>query len=199
MDPASGLLGAGSSCRRLLLVILACAGGFTGCLPAANREQLVKEVLASDTEFSAVLTKHRELMSRIKTYERELALKRSTIKQEVEQKRMALIAATRSTRQKIHETEHRMEPERQRLALELSMAGEELRRKREQRASLGRQIAPLRKALKNPNAGWSAQERLRQEADVETLLHDAARLDREMAILKQHIRLHKVKLLLIKL
>jgi alpha-D-ribose 1-methylphosphonate 5-triphosphate synthase subunit PhnG len=76
---------------------------------------------------------------------------------------------------------------------------EELRRKRDQRASLGRQIVQLRKSLKGSQVNWTERERSRQQADLDALLQDAARLDREMAILKQHIRLHKVKLLLIKL
>ncbi len=48
-----------------------------GCGPPASREELTKQVLKVDSEFTSVLDKHRELSNRIETYERELALKRS--------------------------------------------------------------------------------------------------------------------------
>ena len=190
-------LGAGLSLMRRLIVILLVLGT-ASCAPA-NREELTKEVLKMDPEFSAVLEKHRELTSRIETYERELALKRSTIEKSIAQLRKDLAAAAASTSAKTAEVKKRMEPDRQRLTLALSMSSEELRAKRIQRASLGRSIAQLRKALNNKDATWTEQERARQQGQIDEMLQDAARLDKEMDGLKQNARLLKIKLLLIKL
>ena len=173
-------------------------GLLSGCT-RTNREDLVKEVAKADPEFGAVLDKHRELSNRIETYERELALKRTTVDRTITQLRRDLSAATDSVRNKTAEAKKKMEPDRRRLALALSMAAEELQAKRVQRASLGRQITQLRKAVKTGGATWSEDERSQQEAKVTEMLRDAKRLDQEMDALKQHVRLIKIKLLLIKL
>ena len=182
--------------RRLIVILLVL--GTASCAPA-NREELTKEVLKMDPEFSSVLEKHRELTSRIETYERELALKRSTIEKGIAQLRKDLAAAAASTRVKTDEVKKRMEPDQQRLTLALSMSSEELRAKRIQRASLGRSITQLRKALNSKDATWTEQERTRQQAQIDDMLQNTTRLDNEMAGLKQNARLLKIKLLLIKL
>ena len=170
-----------------------------GCAPPANREQLTQEVLKADPDFATVLEKHRELQNRIETYQRELALKRSTIERSIAQLRKDLAAAMSSVRQKTAEAKKRIEPDRARLELALSMASEELQSKRLQRSTLGRSLATRRKALNRQDSAWTAPERARQEAQIDEMLRDATRLDQELAALKEHIRLLKIKLLLIKL
>ncbi len=169
------------------------------CCSPPNTDHLVKEVLAKDPEFSAVLQKHRELTNRIQTYGRELKLKRDTIERNISQLRKDLAAAARAVTQKTDETKKRMDPDRERLQLSLTMAGEELRAKRAQRSSLGRSIAQLRKAVKGGGAGWSAEERADKDRQMQDMVQDSARLDQEMAAIKEHVRLLKIKLVLIKL
>ena len=169
-----------------------------GCAPA-GREGLTKEVLKADPEFSSVLEKYRELANRIDTFERELSLKRSTVEQTIKQMRKDLAATAATVRSKTDELKKRIEPDRQRLELALSMAGEELKTKRAQRASLGRSVTQLKKAVKTASAAWTEEERSRQEAQIQEMLRDASRLDQELAAMKEHIRLLKIKLLLIKL
>ena len=180
------------------LAALLLMGLLSGCT-RTNREDLAKEVLKADPEFGTVLDKHRELSNRIQTYERELALKRTTVERTITQLRHDLAAATDNVRNKIAEAKKKMEPDRKRLDLALSMAAEELQTKRAQRASLGRQMTQLRKAVKTGSAAWSEDERSQQEAKINEILRDAKRLDQEMAVLTQHLRLIKVKLLLINL
>lgn len=172
--------------------------GLAGCTPT-NHEELAKAVVKSDPDFKAVLDKHRELSNRIETYERELTLKRTTVEHQITQMRQDLATATANVRARIDEVKKRMEPDRQRLALALAMASEELQAKRQQRASLGRSIARLRKALKQSGAGWSAQDVKKQQSQIDEMTTDTKRLDQEMASLKEHLRLLKIKLLLIKL
>ena len=182
--------------RALLIVLLMAAG--TGC-GSANREALTKEVLQADPAFQKVLDRHREALNRIQTLDRELALKRATIEQSIAKLRQELLAAAASVKSKTAELKKRIEPERERLALALSMAGEELRAKRAQRASLGRSISRLKKAVKDVNSGLSPEERSRHEAQTNEMARDASRLDQELAALQQHMRLLKTKLVLIKL
>lgn len=177
----------------VFLVIMA------GCAPPSSREQLTQEILRADPDFSEVLDKHRELANRIQTFERELALKRKTVDESVAQLRRDLASAAATMRAKTQELKRRMEPDRQRLELNLSLASEELRAKQVQRASLGRSVAQLKKSLKSQAAPLAPTERTRQEAQLDELLGDAARLDQELAGLKAHVRLLKIKLLLIKL
>ncbi len=170
-----------------------------GCAPPTSRDDLVKQVLKADPEFGAVLEKHRELTNRIQTYERELALKRSTVDQQIKQLRTDLSSTAASVKQKSSEVKSRMAPDRQRLELDLNMASEELQAKRQQRAYLGRTVSQLRKALKSANTAWTGEERANQEAKIEQILNDAKRLDQEMAAIQQHVKLLKIKLLLIRL
>ena len=172
--------------------------GSVSCAPA-KREDLANEVLKVDPEFSSVLEKRRELASRMETFDRELALKRSTIERSIAQSRKELAAAAANTRLKTAEVKKRMEPDQQRLTLALSMSSEELRAKRIQRASLGRSMSQLKKALNSKDAVWTPEERARQQAQLDEMLKDVARLDQEMGGLKQNVRLLKIKLLLIKL
>ena len=182
--------------RYAIAVLLAFSLG--SCAPA-NRDQLAKEVIAKDPEFAAVLEKRRQLVSRIQTFEKELALKRSTVDKTIAQLRKDLAAANANVRQKTVETKRRMDPDRERLDLALSMAGQELRTKRQQRANLGRQIAQLKKAAKGAQGTWTREDMERHDERITEMLADAERLDAEMAGLKEHSRLLKLKLLLIKL
>jgi hypothetical protein len=182
--------------RRLVILCLCASVG--GCAPT-SREQLAQEVLKADPKFASVLDKHREVASRIGTYERELALKRSTVERSIEQLRKDLASASATVKAKIAEAKKRLDPDRERLGLDLEMAEEELRAKRSQRASLGRSIAKLKKAVKSASDVWTSEERSRQEDQVQDMLRDAARLDQEMATLKKHSKLLKRKLLLLEL
>ena len=172
---------------------------FSGCGRPANREQLVQQVLKADPSFATVLDRHRELANKIDTYQRELSLKRSTVQRSIEQLKKDLAVATATVAGRVIETRKRLAPEEERLKLALSMADEELRAKRMQRASLGRSLSQLKKAVKNAGSAWSGDELARQQSHIDELLDDIARIDQEMATIKDHIRLLKMKLLLIKL
>ena len=169
----------------------------TGCAPP-NREGLVKEVLRADPSFSQVLDKHEELSSRIQTYERELALKRSTVERTIAQLKKELATASESVKVKTAQVKRLMEPDRQQLDLALSLADGELRTTRVQRSSLGRSMATLRKTLKEQGT-TAPSVRAAQDAQLDEMLRDAKRIDQEINGIKAHVRLLKIKLLLIKL
>ena len=183
--------------RRLTTLALLLAW-LAGCTPA-NRDELAKQVLQVDPEFSEVLEKHRTLSNDIEESYRRLILKRTAIEQSIAQLRKDLAVAAANVRAKITEVKKHMEPDRRRLEDALSIASKELQKTRSQRASLGRQIMQLRKALKSTQSAWTPQERSQREAKIDEMLQDAKRLDQEMAVLKEHARLLKIKLLLIKL
>lgn len=185
---------AGAGCAFLAGLLL-----LAGCGAPAGRDQLIKEVLKTDPAFADVLEKHEQVGSRIKTHEQELALKRQKIESTITQMRADLTAAVKSARTKTGAEKAKMAPDRARITHALGLASEELRAKRTQRASLGRAISQVRKALKSADAGWSEQERQRQQAQLDEMLRDTGRLDQEMTGLRNHLRLLKVKLLLIKL
>ena len=177
-----------------LLWVAGCGGH-----PPANREQLATEVLNADPNFSWVLDKYRTIANRISTYERELALKRTTIEQSITKMRKDLMAATADVKSKTAELKKQLDPDRQRLEHALAMAGEELHTKRFQRASLGRRVAQLRKSATSERNAWTDEDRAKQEGEIREALKDAERLDREITGIKEHMRLLKVKTLLIRL
>ena len=183
---------------RLTLIVGAVLIGAAGCAPPANREALTKEALKADPAFAQLLDKHREMVNRIDTYQRELALKRSTIERTIAQMRKDLADAEAGVRTKVDETKKKIEPDRERLELTLSMALEKLRTKQSQRASLGRSMTHLKKAAKSREASWTPEERARQQAQLDELTRDAARLDQELAGIREHVRLLKIKLLLLR-
>ena len=180
----------------LLAVVLLLAAG---CAPPSNRDQLAQEVLKADPDFAQVLDRHRELTNRIQTFQQELALKRKTVDESIAQLHRDLASATSTVRVKTDELKKKIEPDRQRLQLSLSLAGEELRAKQVQRAGFGRSVAQLKKSLTSQSAPLTPPERERRQVQLEELLKDAARLDQELAGLNAHVRLLKIKLLLIKL
>ena len=177
--------------KRTTAALLLFVASMAGCAPPVNREKLSKEVVSKDPDFGAVLEKRQELSNRIQTYQRELEVRRSTAEKSITQLRKDLADTAASVRIKIDEVKKRIEPDRKRIELALAMAGEELKAKRAQRASLGNQISQLKKSVQTGAAG--------QDARLNDMLHDAGRLDQEMASLKEHVRLLKIKLLLIKL
>ncbi len=181
--------------RSVLVTLLLLA--VPSCAPA-TRAQLEQEVLHADPGFAEVLDKYRDLANRIQTYQREYALKRSAVERDIAKLRRELAAASTTVRHKTEEAKQRLQPERQRLKLDIDMAGEELRGKSAQRAMLGRSIARIKKALSR-DAAWSAEERAQQDAQVEDMARDAARLDEEMRALRIHLRLLKIKLHLLQL
>lgn len=182
--------------RRLLLMALASGLIVAGCAPV-NRDELAKEALAADPSFASVLEKRQELANRIETYERELALKRGTVEQAIKQMRQDLAASAKAVRAKSAETKARMDPDRRRLIEALAAAGGELKATQARRTAIGRAISQVRKSLKSSSEAWTDEERARQDAHVEEMLRDAARIDHEMAAIKAHARLLKIKLLLI--
>ena len=185
-DPSEGR-GLSSSMRTAGLCAVVLAGALIGCAPPADRNKLIKEVIEKDPAFGAVLEKHRELTSRIQTYQRELDVRRSTVEKSIQQLRRDLADTAASVRTKIDDVRKRMDPDRKRLELALNMTAEELKTRRVQRASLGRQIAQLKKSAGD------------NDPRLTEVLRDAQRLDQETASLQEQIRLLKIKLVLIRL
>ena len=185
--------GGGTAAAALALLL---AGLTSGCAPT-DRDQLAKEVLAADPAFAGVLEKHRELANRIDTYQRELTLKQTTVDQTIKQLRQDLAASTEAVRIHTADTKAKMEPDRRQVTGALRAAAAELRERQTQRAAVGRAIAQLKKSLNSSSAALTSEERSRQEARVQEMLGDADRVDQEIALIKGHIRLLKIKLLLI--
>ncbi len=186
------------ACWHTVGLVLLLPVWLAGCAPP-SREELAKEVLKADPLFARVLDQHRELANRLETYARELALKRGAVEQAIAKLRRDLAAATTQVRQKTAEAKQQLHPERERLQLALSMAGEQLQAKQAQRASLGRSIARLRKAIRSAGSVWTEQEQARNDELLNEMRRDAARVDQELVALRAHLRLLKIKLLLIKL
>jgi chromosome segregation ATPase len=175
------------------------AAGFltAGCVVPINRDAVSKEVLDADPSFHSVLEKHRDLKRRIETLQRELSLKRSTVNQTIEQLREDLKASVAAVRAKTRETRAKIDPDRQRLAHALREGAAELKSKQLERAVVGRAMSQLKKSQR---AGESAAGAPRDaQRDLESMAADAERLDHELAALREHIRLLKLKLLLTKL
>ncbi len=176
------------------LMLLAVAG----CAPR-DRAQLATQVLEADPAFRVVLDRRDDYASRLETAERELALKRATIQRNIRKMREELLESERAVRRKKEQLRSLIEPDRRALEMDLDSALAELRAKGAHRASVGRAMSKLRKAVKEVGEVWSESERARQDDQLQDMVHDAQRLDKELAALKEHSRLLKLKLALVAL
>ena len=182
---------------RVILLIV-CLVGIAGCGPP-DRTQLVNDVLAADPAFQAILEQHDEYANQIETAERELALKQTTIQQAIRTLRQDLTESRRAVQKKKAHYKELLEPARRPLALAFSIATEQLRAKRAERASVQRSIAQLQKALREGDEVVSAAERKRRTAQRDEMRRDVKRLEQEFATLQEHLQLLKRKLLLLRL
>ena len=167
--------------------------GSAGCSPPTNPKVLRDEILATDPDFKSSLMKRDEVAERIGVFKRELELKRQEAETHIAKLRQDLKVATDRVNQKIEREKGLLDPDVKNLEFASGMASEELRAKRQQRASLGRSISQLRKALKQSGPQWSAQERAQRDRELSELLEEATRVDQELAALSAHIRLLKMK------
>ena len=170
-----------------------------GCGPPTNQEQLRQEALKADPGFADVLKKRDDLAGRIGLLERELALKKSQMDRQIEQLRQEFALARQQVAQKTQQTKALLVSDQQRVELALSMATEELKAKRGQRASLGRSISRLRKALHQDGMQWTDVERTRMDNELAELLNEAKRLDQELSSLHTHLHLLTIKRSLLRL
>ena len=167
--------------------------GSAGCGPPTSPKVLRDEILAADPEFKSSLMERDEIAERISVFKRELDLKRQETEGRIAKMRQDLKATTDRVNQKIEREKSLPDPEFKNLELASGMASEELRAKRQQRVSLGRSISRLRKALKQNSPQWTAQERAQRDRELSELITEAARVDQELAALSAHIRLLKMK------
>jgi len=158
-----------------------------------------EEILKVDPTFQEVLEKRDELAQRIDLLKRELDLKRSQTEQQIAKLRRDLSELRQQVEQKTEKTKTLLKPDQARVDLAMSLATEERQAKRNQRASLGRSISRLKKTLQQTNPPWPEAERRRMEADLQELLKETQRLDREIGMLNEHIRLLNIKRLLLRL
>ena len=170
----------------------------TGC-GEGQSQAFRQEALRADPQFAEVLEKRDQLAGRITLLQRELAVKKSQVEGQIAQLRQELTHAHRQADQKIQQLKAQLSADQERVALAFSMAGEELKAKQSQRASLGRSISQLRKALQGPHQQWTQVDRARMDRDLAELLREATRLDGELTGLRAHVRLLKIKRSLLRL
>ena len=179
--------------RASLIVAVLAPFLIGGCDQFQNQEQLRQEVLSADPQFARVLEKRDQLADRVTLLQREFAVKKGQIEQQITKLRDELAQARRQVDQKIRQSNSQLDADRQRLTLALSMAQEEFKAKQQQRASLGRSISRLRKALKAPGSAWTSDDHTKMGLELAQLLEEAARLDQELQGLRSHLRLLKHK------
>lgn len=174
-------------------ILLFCAG----CGPSPDSKELRQKVLKADPAFAKTLEQRDEVSAKMALLNRELALKKSQIERQIRQLRDELAHVTAQVKQKTAQTKALLTPEQARVDLAVSMAAEELKAKRNQRASLGRSISRLRKAL-NEHPQWSADERARMDRELGELTRETQRLDRELDTLTAHLDFLKDKRILLR-
>ena len=163
-----------------------------------NRDAIRRSVLQSDPKFEDVLHKHDEVTNRIALLNQELALKRSQVERQIVQLRGELDAVAAQVKGKVTQTKALLRPDIDKVDLALAAANDELKTKRGQRASLGRSINRIRKSLET-QSNWTRDERAKFDHDLEDLVKETQRLDREIDVLTRHIELLKDKRELLKL
>lgn len=180
--------------RPLRVMIGVLVVSASGCGPPADPEELRKEALQADPAFATVLERRDEQANRVDLLRREFDLKRTQAEGRIAQLRKDVKDARQQVEQKIQNSLAVLKPDLDRLRLALSLANDERQAKRAQRASLSRSISRLKHAVK---AGEAADQ-TSIERELHDLLQESQRLDREVRALNEHIRLLKIKLLLLR-
>ena len=170
-----------------------------GCSNASNDKATRIEVIKADPSFAKLIEKRDDLASKVSQLQRELSLKQTQIEKQIDQLKQDLREARSQVNSKIQQTKALLDPERQNLELSLSLAENELKSKRAQRAALSRSIERLKKAIKESASLWSKDQKEKTQADLNDFIHEAKRLDVELSSLKAHDKLLKQKLALLKL
>ncbi len=190
------------SASRMVPRVLLVLGGLwlaSGCGPPVNPERLREEILKVDPGFSGTLQKHDELADRIAQFDHELELKRAKVEQKIAELRKDLQETEKQVAEKIQKTKALIKPEDQRLDLAIAQAVDERKVKRTQRSVVGGSISRLRKSLKQTAPEWGEADRVRMQTELDELLKETQRLDQEVTDLNEHIRLLKVKKILLRL
>ncbi len=190
----------GESCRSLGVVGLLMAGVMlaSGCnRQPFNAEALRKEALQADPAFAEALNKHDELANRVLVLKRELDLKRTQIEGQISALRAELRDTTAAVNRNIDSTKALLNPTIERIELSTSLGAEDLRAKERQRSQLGRSISRLRKQLKQSGEQTST-EQAQMTQQLTEMLQETQRLDQEIAALKEHLRILKMKRLLLR-
>lgn len=164
-----------------------------------NPQTLRQEVLRADPQFADVLQKRDQLADRITLLQREFAVKKGQIEGRIAQLRQELEQSHRQVDQKVRQFTSQLNTDQERIALALAMAGEELKLKQSQRASVGRSISQLRKSLQDSTHQWTPTDRARMDRELAEWLRETQRLDAELAGLRSHLRLLKHKRTLLRL
>ena len=173
--------------------------GSAGCGPPTNPKVLRQDVLAADPSFKDTLVKRDDVAERIGVLKRELALKKQEAETQIAKVRQNLQVATERINQKMNREHALLDPDLKSLDLASTMASEELRAKRQQRASMGRSISQLRKALKQSGTPLSSSELAARDRELHELLAESQRLDQELSALASHIRLLKMKRMVLRI
>ncbi|HEX9780972.1 MAG TPA: hypothetical protein VGB20_07140 [bacterium] len=180
---------------RLVVGALILAG-VIGCA-RDNREELIRKVLSADPGFSEVLARYQQIRNLEATYEQELELKRLIVDRQIEQLRQGVAATAEEVERKKRGLYGRLDPEREAWQEALGRAEDGLRELQTQRASLGRAIVKLRKVVRLAEEAWTDEERARQQEQLQDMVRDGDRLDREIALFKEHMQLLQTKLRLV--
>ena len=170
-----------------------------GCGKRLSTDAMRRQVLTADPGFSKPLEKRDQVADRVNVLRQELALKQAQVDGKITQLRKELRETKTQALQKIEETRQGLSPERERVELALAMAQEEQRVKQQQRQSLGRSISRLRKSLQESRSSWSAKERQRIDRELTDLVAELKRVDQELSVLQQHVRLLGMKRELLRL
>ena len=164
-----------------------------GCGKSLSTDAMRRQVLAADPGFGKPLEKRDQLADRINVLRQELALKQAQVDGKIAQLRKELRETKTQALQKIEETRQGLSPERERVELALAMAREEQRVKQQQRQSMGRSISRLRRSLQETRSSWSANERQRIDRELIDLMAELKRVDQELTVLREHVRLLGMK------
>ena len=185
--------------RRTRWVIFGLAVVLAGCSGSAGREQHTKEVIAVDPTFSAVLDRHRRLLNRLEAYDREFGLKRLMVERTISQLRQDLAATKRDITQRKAQLKSEMDPVRAGLMQDMAEARAEIAGLGLQRSTIGGWISKIKKAMLDAHGAWPAEEHAHQQAELEQMLQTAHRMESEIEVLKNHIRILELKIELIRL
>ena len=165
-----------------------------GCDRPVSQEQASRQVLAEDPSFQETLAKKTELDTQINGLQRELFAKKSDIDLKVKELQREYQDAKRSTGQQIKVLVVRLQPQREQLQLELTLAQNQRKSARADINGLRRSLGQVRASLKR--SGAVDQAELSRKLDE--LGGQLAQRQTETSELDRRLRLLRMKLQLLR-
>lgn len=180
--------------RRMGWALLCLPLLMAGC--TSSEDEMREAVLRADPSFADLLKRHEDVAAQVMVLEENLAERKRVLDANIRELRLAFREQQSSMQEQVEHLQSQLDPPRESIRLKLRVLDNEVRAKRAQLGSASRTTEELRRYLRQPPPGATAddiQSREHQFAEaleqMEGLKQDVSRLQHDRTVLQYELRL----------